>query len=797
MPRVRADRPGSARSILKLPEGQKRAKTDYERWHGRLVSTVSGITSRIKHFLNYGPSDDKALSVFDTFSHSGANQYLDTYHRTLHDYHIACAMELHDIGEVDERLIQGQRRLVVAGGRRKVDDKALDSVQATIGNTSTELAYQFLAENRSVPVGFLRRSLLPHFTEVLVNDYGLEYQAAARAVRAIAAEHGLTGDSKIDFERILQVKNELRWHFDPDCEQAAPGHAPGKADRVPPGIPNDPSRPALTPPALEPPVHSPCQLDDEDRAHIKNVVEKGSWIKVERHDLRNRLKRYLLRNKRALAINGLGVVVSTVLSALTSGGIGAAVTMLTYVGWCVAWSGGTEAIRMVKAIRALQRMEASADFKLEGNEFGVLSELDEKKFRTFMHSLRYVCSHETLARLFNAYSELEKDAELRLAMKPETGSLDELIRLEEGKARYFYRRENLAQAFHLFDQLYSTANADLNRMKSEWAVHVDDLWEHKFKSMPANKRLLLFNRAANDRRIANSFYHYPTNKTDWLKHIFPRMTEKADLSAAELEQASSEVDRIFEEELPDPYGANEEHNAIADRVADAFYLVKDSAKAYVISWLKGGFKSTLTHGFKVSWHGVKGMPTLELAPQLPRPSLDGLAIFAFFFITDILLERFNDAINKHRFRDIQQDKAGATFEFGGITRPLKKRRRTGREEISTLRKLSKDSLPELVDRLLELHDAHKKMMEEIRHHKRLSEIDPAAKPFQHMDDYEAAVLLLKWQYLEQMVQGMMAGAIGQLHESIQDKAEALDGRIYDKLVAEDQQHSQAPQMTHG
>ena len=791
MPRVRADRPGSARSVLKLPEGQKLAKTDYERWQGRIVSVVSGITSRIKHFLNYGPSEDKALSIFDTFSRSGATRYLDNYHRTLHDYHIACAMELHDIGEVDERLVQGHRQLVVAGGRRKVDDKALESVQTAIGKTSTELAYQFLAENRSMPVGFLRRALLPHFTEILVNDFGLEYQAAAREVRAIAAEHGLTGDSKIDFERILQVKNELRWRFDPDGEHAEPVHSAGKAGRVPTGMPKDPSRPALTPPALESPVHSPYQLDDEDRAHIKNVVDKGGWIKVERHDLRNRLKRYLLRNKRSLAIKSLGVVVSTVVSALTSGGIGAAVTMLTYVGWCVAWSGGTEAIRMIKAIRALQRMEASADFKLEGNEFGMLSELDEKKFRTFMHSLHYICSHETLARLFNAYSELEKDAESLLAMKPETGSLDEIIRLEEGRVRYFYRRENLAQAFHLFDQLYSTANADLNRMKSEWAVHVDDLWEHKFKSMPANKRLLLFNRAANDRRIANSFYHYPTNKTDWLKHIFPGMTEKNDLSEAELEQASSEVDRIFEEELPDPYGANEKHNAIADRVADAFYLVKNSAKAYVISWLKGGFKSTLTHGFKIGWHGIKGVPTLELAPQLPRPSLDGLAIFTFFFVSDILMERFNNALNKHRLREIQQNKTGATFEFGGITKPIKKRWRTGREEISTLRKLSKDNLPDFVDRLLKLHDAHKKMMEEIRHHKRLSEIDPKAKPFQHMDDYEAAVLLLRWQYLEQMVQGMMVGAIGQLHERIQEKAEALDGRIHDKLVAEERKSRSA------
>ena len=797
MPKVRTDRPRSVRSVLKLPEGQKLAKTDYERWHGRIVSVVDGITSRIKHLLNFGPSEDKALSIFDAFSHSGANQYLDTYHRSLHDYHIACSMELHDIGEVDERLVQGERRLVVAGGRKAVDDKALESVQTTIAKTSSELAYQFLAENRRLPVGFLRRALLPHFTETLVNDYGLEYQAAVKEVRTIAAGCGLTGDSKIDFERILQVKNELRWRFDPECERVAPGYSAGKAGRVSPGVPNDPSRPALTPPALEQPGHSPYQLDDEDRAHIRNVVDKGSWIKVERHDLRNRLKRYLLRNKRALAINSLGIVISTVLSALTTGGIGAAVTMLTYIGWCAAWSGGAEAIRMMKAMRAIQKMEASADFKLEGNEFGVLSELDERKFRTFMHSLRYICSHETLARLFNNYSELEKDAELRLKMTPETGSLDELIRLEEGKARYYYRRDNLAQAFHLFDQLYGTANADLNRMKSEWAVHVDDLWEHKFKSMPASKRLLLFNRAANDRRVSNSFYHYPTNKTDWLKHIFPRMAEKADSSEAEREQACSEAERIFEEELPDPYGVNEEHNAIADRVADAFYLVKDSAKAYVISWLKRGFKSTLTHGFKIGWHGVKGVPTLELAPQLPRPSLDGLAIFAFFFLTDILMERFNNALNRHRLKEIQQNKAGATFEFGGITEPLKKRRRTGREEISTLRKLSKDSLPEFVDRVLELHDAHKKMMEEIRHHKQLSEIDPTAKPFQHMDDYEAAVLLLRWQYHEQMVQGMMMGAVGQLHQRIQEKTEALDGRIHDKLVAEEQQRSRAPQMVRG
>ena len=790
MPKVRTGRPRVARPVLKLAEGQKPAKLDYQRWQGRVVSIINSVGSRLKHLFRQSPSEAKVLSVFDALSRSASEQYLDTYHRSLHNYHIACALQLHSVGQLGEKRANGQKKLVLGGGRKAVDHDTLENVKKTIDQSTVALAYQFLAENRHLPVGFLKRALIPHFIEIMMNEYGFSYPEAKEKVNRVILKYELTSDDKVDFERILHIKNELRYQFSPSPEPVSSKSQVNTKERLP--LPADLSKPALTAPTLSRPRRTPFRLDEEDKEHIKNVVDKGHWIKVERHDLRNRVKRHLLRNKRIIAVSSMGAAVSVIFSALTTGGVGAVVTLFHYVAFTLLWSGGGEAWGIIRAMSALQKMEASSDFKLENNELGVLSELDEEKFRKFMRSLQYICSQETLTRIFNYYSELEKDAETYLASKPSAYDLDSLIKNEESKARYHYRRDNLAQAFHFFDRLYGVASRDLRRMKQEWNIHGQELWNAKFKDMSPRERLALFNRAANDKNVASQFYHYPTNKIDWLENVFPDLVHQSEWSKYKRKQARLKLGKIIDEELPDPEQENLKTNNRNDKVAGAFFLVKSSVKEYIFRWLRGGVNSTITHGFKIGWHGIKEVPKWEVAPQLPKLSLDGLATFGFFFLTDLLLDRLNTGINKQRLQEIKDGKKGATFSLGSLKHPLKKRKRTGREEINTLRKLTKDRLPDFIDRIFNLHEAHRNMINEIRDYKKLDDISPTGKPFQHLSDYDAAVMLLKWQYMEQMVQEMMIGAIGQLHSRIQEKVSTFDHRIADKILKEESPGQDTP-----
>ncbi|KEQ19371.1 hypothetical protein [Endozoicomonas numazuensis] len=777
-PEVRSHR-GSSLSAV----GRKEAATaseedtrlgqiDYGRWQGRIVSVFSGIGSFFKRFFGGGPSAAKALRVYDAFRHAAHNEFSSPIQRSLNDYHIACAMAYHRVCVLSEERKGQQMKLVLSGGSEQISDQVITEVRKTVSCSTVELTYKYLAEDRALPVGFLRRALIPDLIQGAMRDFNVDADTAEAMITQLAQDNGLHLESDITFERILEIKNALRWRFFPEA------NVPVMKGRNPIS-PVDPSNPAATPPGLDRPKATRYKLDEADKAHIQNVVDKGGGIKLKNTDTRNRIKRYFLRNKRDFTLNSFAMVVSAVLTGLVTGGIGAAVSIFSYVAWCGVWSGGTELIRMTRAVRALQRAEVSADYKLDVNDLGVLSEMDDQKFRVFLKSLRYICSHETLTRIFNAYSELEKDAQMRLEMETnkDESHLETVIRLEEGKARYLYRRRSLQDAFKLYKRLYTAAVSDVERMDKEWEPVLDELWNCKFKNMDPVKRESLFSRAANDPRVIGKSYHFKTKQTGWWKKVFPKMTP--DLSndgSISSKEAIEELERVLEEEMPDIELTEEERsrfNTHANRVASALILAKNGVRSYMKGWLKGAVKSTMVHGFKVGWHAVEGVPKLEISPYLPRPSVDGLIIFGFFFLADLFVNRYNEKINRERFAHIVGQKEGKslTWDLYG------QRERTGREEMNTMRRLAKDEVEGFVERILKLHDSHKEIMEAVRREKQLGEVDPTSPLFHHMEDEEAAVLILRRQYHHQIISEMMMGAIGQYYESVQAKMGFWDQKM--------------------
>lgn len=740
-------------------EGAKKlATTRYEHWHGRLVSLPGAIFSGLRRILISGPSSSKALKIFDGLCQA---------RKDLSDYHIACTMELHKLCKVRESHRDGESGLELAGGSRQVTESTLQNVTQTLKSSPVDLAYKFLTDDRRLPVGFLDRALIPHFVEYCMHNFGVKEYEAEAVVYGIAQRESLVSDDSVTFERILEMKNGLKAHF------STPVSARTKIE-PPANIALNMENPALTPPALDIPKPTHYELDGADKEYIQSVVNKGTGIKIPKHDLLVRLKRFVLRNKRDIAMNTLGVVFSAVLTGVSTGGIAAAVNILYYLGWYAVWSGGTEAIRMAKAVRAMQEAEMASDFKLEPNELGILSEMDEKKFRMFMKSLRYVCSHETLTRIYHAYGDMEKDAYNRLGMKEDDTTLDSVIRLEEGKARYLYRRDNLSKSFDAFKRLYQTATSDYDRIGQEWDKHLDTLWENKFSRMPSMVREKLFTKAANDSRVKGRFYHFQTNKSDWLHSIFPKMNEVGVYSEEDEEKAYEAYQKMIDEEMPEEELTEEERsrfNKHADRVASTFAMAKNGIHSYLMGWVNSSFKATVSHAFKVGWHGIIGARQVEILPALPKPSLDGVVIFAFFFMADVFINRLNTAVNRERFKKIQK-KEKAYTGFGPW-----RRERTGREEIATMRKLSKDNLPEFVERVFQLQDTHKKLLEELRMQDELSRLDPDSRPFQYMDDYEAAVLVLKHKYHQQMVSEMMTGAIGEYYRNVISKTDFLDEKL--------------------
>lgn len=751
---------------IKLPE------TRYQRWYGRIVSAFKKIGEAFQVSGYERPKDTDTAQVFASFHHAGIHQYRSGYQRSLYDYKIAASMQLHGLARIKVMQEGGDQQIAIGVGKHRSTPDSLNSLQKTLTLTPVQLCYQFLGKGKRLPPGFLKRALHPHFEAIAVNQYGLSSEHATPLIRSLTQKVGLHDDADITFERLLELKNVIRWTLDPDSK------ATGKpATQRMQRSPVDPANPAISPPVLEKPGHSSYQLDNEDKDFIQTSVDNGGSLKIPKHDLRNRLKRKFLRNKRKLLFNNLAIIVSTVIAAVGTGGIAAAVNLLIYVGWYAVLTGAGEAIAMFKVVKAMQKMETSANFALNPTDMEAFKGFDDDKFRTFMKACQYVCSAETLSRIYNDYAELEKDVatSLQMADNPVT-TVEDAIKFEESKARYRYRKKNLETSFELFNRLYTGAIGDMKRMEKEWDKDVGQLWQHKFKRMPPNQRAKLFNRAANDVRVTDKEYHFATDKTDWLHEIFPKMADSEEWSEIERQRAVEKVESSLNAdhtgELKD--SDKKKLNQQADKVIDTANLIKRGVSSYIYGAGKKTLRATASHGFKVTWPTAPMMPALEITPQLPKVSVDGLVLFGAFFLFDMLIEGLNTGINQSRQKQIQQGRKGHTGLSG--------RERTAREEIDTLRSMSKKDLPSFIDTLMTFHDAHKDIMEELDYHKHLNTVDPYSPPFSHMDDYEAAVLILRRKYLEQRMAQKTTGAIGEFHKQVQEKSNILSNRMTDVLV---------------
>ena len=753
----------------KLPE------TDYQKFYGRMVFILKKVISSARSLSQVKPAARNTFRAHHTLKQASVSQYNDDYHRALHDYKIAATMQLHHLANIDEREIAGRPEVVIGAGRDYCGTEQLKKVTDSLTLSAPNLCYQFLAEGREPPTNFLQRALLPYFEDYLTEHYHLDQAEAGSALQKLALETGLHKTRDITFERVLELKNRIRWQLGPSVEEVS---EPCPESPPPETAQFNYQHPALTPPSLKAPGTVRYYLDKDDKAFVQQVVDQGGFLKIPRHDLLNRLKRKILRNKTALGLNGLGIALSTAITTIISGPAGAALNLFVFLGWLGVSKGVIKIIRLVRVMHKVQAMQTSADFALNPTDMEALKGLDEEKFRSFMKCCRYVCSHETLAGIYNCYAELEKDVETSEELsKAPLDSVAAAIRFEESKARFRLRKKNLDISFELFNRLFTGAVGDLRRMEEEWHRDIQGVWENKFRTMPAKERARLFRRAAHDPKIAGKYYHFQTDNTEWLKSIFPQMAAPEEWSEIEQDRVQQRVEEIFGE-MSGPKKLNSrdkrKFNSYSNQVVNAMHLVKKGVTGYILGWGKAALRSTVAHGFKVGWHGVRRAPHLELAPQLPKISVDGLLIFVFFFIADLCASSARSRLNHYRLKQIQSGQKGKT----GIML----RERTGREEIATLRQLTKQKLGSFIDTLFSLHDAHKALMEELDYHKHLNEVDPYSPPYSHMDDYEAALLILRRKYYEQIIAGMMTGAIGEFHRQVQSKSSNLSDRMIDVIA---------------
>ena len=206
---VRQDaQPPHQKPDTKLPE------TNYQKFYGRMVHTLKKFMGVFTYLTKDKPTSAQTFKVYETLTKG--QQFHDGYHKALHNYKVASAMQLHKLASVNEKEINGHAEIVIGAGIKMSSTEAVRKITETLKLTPTNLCYKFLAKGKKLPPGYLERALVPYFEEELMIQYGLDIEDARLIIKTLTNQTGLKKTEDITFERILELKNAIRWKMAPD-----------------------------------------------------------------------------------------------------------------------------------------------------------------------------------------------------------------------------------------------------------------------------------------------------------------------------------------------------------------------------------------------------------------------------------------------------------------------------------------------------------------------------------------------------------------------------------------------------
>ncbi|PJE79158.1 hypothetical protein CI610_01877 [invertebrate metagenome] len=762
---------------------------EHASWYGRLVKAIQNLKYR---FVSRHGKD--AMKIFDAY-HTGKRRYIQRsqpgkcyfgsrYYRALNDYKIALAMHQTGMGVIT--LLQSKENGQITlneGNNSNAMTDALQQIDTVLKQSVTEILYSLLTSGRKIPPAFIKRALIPHLTEQMIEQSRCTPKQALRQVHQKVRAAGIATEQDITFERILTLKNALRWQYLPQAEPTTPFTS------KPSSKPFSSTQPWLTQPTLSAPESSRYLLDEEDKTYIRLAVDNGGSIKIPRHDLRNRIKRLVLRNKRNAANRLAGLGIAMTVAGVATGGIGAVVAVfIQTVSTLSAITGLKRGINMIRLARALARVRHNTDAARLWQQGAGTDDFNEKRFSEFIDDLKLICSKESITAIHTAYAELEKDCNKRekILAAHDDGSLDHAIMVEESRARYLHRRAKLDEKFKAFDLFYTSVVSDIKHMDTQWYSFSHQLWHNHFRHMSSQQRQELFRKAAEDPMLQGERYYFDPEKTPWIPTLFSSVITK---SQEQNKKAVAQALEFLETDDKHAHKAAQAAIRLYQETAE-FHLVKNSLKEYIKQWGKTVatsvkarapqlfLRSTFLSGVELELGRLIPELSNKMKDSLPRISGEGVIVFASFLMGDIIVEALNSTQRNDRLRKIRT--GGTDFTHTGFFGHFK-RERTGREEVNTVRGAAKAKLDEMVSQLNTMHKQQKTLSEELAALEALSKTR-SHKPFGGLTEEEshrAVVLLMRRQMLKETLDHKVTGAVGLFYSTVCNKASALDKRMVD------------------
>ncbi|WP_257263426.1 hypothetical protein [Endozoicomonas sp. ONNA2] len=729
-------------------------------WHNRLISFCR---EKINRFIHPAPSVKVSDLVDDLTKHNPQNPQK-----------VLAALKLHAGKSV--KLHQSEDgRLGISDGQVAIGTETIEAVVKSSQLSSMDMTYEYLRRGKILPEGFLQQIILPHIHRKIRlaiqyektsglpviqqqlqgrQQYGTHREQQYQYIKDLLKRVGIKDEKTFTFERMLEVKRELRNNLVLPIEEQK-SVIGNKVKSIGHGALN-PQQPP--PPQLPEPGKTDHFIEKEDCKHIQKLASGERFFSnIHLKDIGNRIKRNILRNKRNQIINFCILLAGVILTAIfppagMAIGIAVAVGLVTDIGYVVFWSASTELWRRFRMARGLKQIKKYADF-----DYTNVDKSNDKKRRELIKKLRYRCTHKTFTEIYSAYAELEKQAlKLEKMAEKEQRTLEESIALEKEKALYYERRKKLKANLFFFEKLIENVIISRNILENRHIKDLEELWNTKFKDMPTEKREEVFKSVCSNKQLMVHGHQIKISDEKWISRIIPRWMNHTQ---------SVEDQTVSDSTVIEPI-----NTSVVFKSAGIF---KEIIQEFFYSQIKGSLYKNLLNFFKIA--GKRG-GSINITPVAPKISLHGALCFVAFFFVEMASNHANTKINEKRMAKIIKKQSDYTRQLFG------KRLRTGREEVGTMRTMAKQQLEPMVDHLLDSIKSMEEIGDKLEEARQRSELLNKGT-FEAMSDEEAAILILKHAALQQLLDQEINGAFGEFHRVVQEKSATLNKKIARTLIA--------------
>ena len=634
-----------------------------------------------------------------------------------------------------------KKKLALSSSKVAINLDTLKQIDRFIDSSPVRLAYEFLAQNKVLPRGYLKNVLQPEFIRTLTNA-GFSKDMAGEIVADQLRQCSLVSEKHISLETMMEMKNRLR-QIIRDSSEA--------------GISPKPPSPLLSDKPAGPGIDRPRDTggyicDEDDTWLIKHMVDNTRTLRIA-GDFARRTMRWAQRNKRTQLFMISGLAVEILVGGLFTGGIGAAVAAVASIGTTLAFFILSESTGKIRS--TLFRSQLKEDKrKIEAG-----AEDPPMAFDSFLDKSAYLVGNYGVTNILNSYKNFENSAlQVKKLHQAAESSVRDRIRFQRAHTLMQMRLAQLKECFETdagsYDTLMITAVEEISRLDAEFNEKFSDLWK-PFEKMEDSKRWDIFNKAANSHSMKKIWYGRKPDGAAWIQEI-------TDSPASGVSDEQDGKDK----NTPVPLSARiknafKTHPIATDNKKQSNTRQSLLRKTRDVTYAAGSCivdlitRTALSSASLLEPSSIIKTGKISIRNFSPKQFFGPTVfIWAYYCVVSRISTWANRKMNQSTVKELQVQNADKERTFGPVTST------PSSNQWNSIRREAKDSMEDFINTLKQLRQEQTKILDE------LSKAGPVTEPMTEKKELHYAKLLLRRKMLEHKLTDMLAGAIGHMHQEI-------------------------------